>query len=336
MTITKKNGKYYCRFQINGERHHYLCNGAVSVKEAKLMEDGFRYKLQQQQNGIIPRECKTRYKLKILKDNFLKYSEINRSVYKQDIGRLKIAFEFFKEDQYADSITAKDVEQFKAWMLSKGRSKKTINMYIGIFRIMYNLAIEEEWILKNPFISKVEFKLEPRKMGYLSDSAQPILDKVAGDDFRPIIITALNSALRRNNIIELKWSDFDFNFRTIEITKNKGNKHIKLPMNDVLYNLFMSMERKSEYVFINPKTGTKWSTTKFGERWREIREKAGLGTFRFHNLRHTVATRLVKNGVPLPIVRDVMTHSDIKTTMQYTHVDSLDMVNAMNVLNSYN
>ena len=69
---------------------------------------------------------------------------------------------------------------------------------------------------------------------------------------------------------------------------------------------------------------------------RDIREKAGLPNFKFHGLRHTVCTRLVKENVPIPIVRDIMTHSDIKTTMLYTHVDSLDMVNAMNVLNSYN
>ncbi len=92
----------------------------------------------------------------------------------------------------------------------------------------------------------------------------------------------------------------------------------------------------SEYVFVNPETGNKWGTTRFNEVWRDIREKAGLPNFKFHGLRHTVCTRLVKENVPIPIVRDIMAHSDIKTTMLYTHVDSLDMVNAMDVLNSYN
>ncbi len=336
MTITKRNGKYYCRFQINGERHHYLCSGASSVKEAEKIENAFKYKLQQQQNGVIPKENKKRYKLKALKENFLEYSKINRSVYKQDIGRLNIAFQFFKEDDYADKITLREVEQFKVWLLSLGKSKKTVNLYIGIFRIMYNLAVEIGWVEKNPFTFKTEFKIEPYKIQYLSVESQPVLEKAAPDYFKPIIITALNSGLRRENIIELKWDNLDFNFRTIEITKNKGNKNIKLPMNDTLYELFSNMERVSEYVFVNPNTGGKWSSTKFGEQWRRIREKAGLPNFKFHGLRHTVCTRLVKENVPIPIVRDIMTHSDIKTTMLYTHVDSLDMVNAMNVLNSYN
>lgn len=45
---TKRNGKYYCRFQIQGERHHKLCVGATTVKEAKQIENAFKYKIQQQ------------------------------------------------------------------------------------------------------------------------------------------------------------------------------------------------------------------------------------------------------------------------------------------------
>ena len=107
-------------------------------------------------------------------------------------------------------------------------------------------------------------------------------------------------------------------------------------MNDTLFELFSNMKRVSEYVFVNPNTGTKWGGTTFNELWRDIRKKAGLEGFKFHWLRHTVCTRLVKENIPLPIIKEVMTHSDIKTTMLYNHVDSFDMVNAMAVLNSYN
>lgn len=336
MSIYEKKGKYYCRFQINGERHHYKCNGATSIKEAQKIENQYIYKVQQQQNGVIPRVEKKKTKLKELRTNFLKYSEINRAVYKQDIGRLNIAFEFFDENRDAESLVRKDAEEFKSWLLSQGKSKKTINLYLGIFRIMYNLAIKDELVEKNPFANKIEFKLEPRKIKYLADEAQKPLEDAAPDYFKPIIFVALNSGLRRGNIINLKWSDLDFNFRTIEITKNKGNKFIKLPMNDTLYNLFLSMERKSEYVFINPQTGTKWSETAFNELWRKIRNKVGLNDFKFHGLRHTVGTRLMKQNVPVAIAKEILAHSDIKTTLQYTHVDSLDVINAMNKLNSYN
>lgn len=68
-------------------------------------------------------------------------------------------------------------------------------------------------------------------------------------------------------------------------------------MGKILYDIFMGMERVSEYVFVNPNTGTGWSSTKFNTMWRKIREKAGLPDFKFHGLRHTVATRLVKKYI---------------------------------------
>ena len=74
-----------------------------------------------------------------------------------------------------------------------------------------------------------------------SEEAQKVLESVTPEYFMPIIITALNSGLRRSNIVNLQWKDLDFYFRTIEITKNKGNKHIKLPMNDTLFELFSNM-----------------------------------------------------------------------------------------------
>ena len=82
MSVSKKNEKYYCRFQINGERHHFLCNGAKSMKEAKLIEDGFRYKIQQQQNGVIPKELE-KVTLSKLTKIFLEYSETNKKVIPQ-------------------------------------------------------------------------------------------------------------------------------------------------------------------------------------------------------------------------------------------------------------
>ena len=107
-------------------------------------------------------------------------------------------------------------------------------------------------------------------------------------------------------------------------------------MNKTLFELFSSMERTSEYVFVNPRTGTGWSNTKFGAEWRKIREKAGLPNLKFHDLRHTVATRLLKENIPVPVVRDLLAHSDIKTTMIYNQTDSLDMMHAISVLDSYN
>ena len=336
MTISKRDNKYYCRFQINGRRYHRLCVGATNRKEAEQIEIALKFKVMKQQNDLLPEKDKARFKLEELKDNFLTYSQINRAVYSQDVGRVRIIFEFFDENRYADTLVRKDVDDFKLWLLKKGRSKKTINLYIGIMRVMFNLAIENAWIQNNPFKTKTEYALEPTRRNILAETSQSIIIKSTPDYFKPVIITELNTGLRRGNIRNLKWSEIDLVTRKIEITINKGKKHIKLPMNDTLFELFSNMERTSEYVFVNPRTGKSWSKTKFGEEWRAIREKAGLPNLKFHDLRHTVATRLLRGNVPITVVKDILAHSDIKTTMIYNQTDSLDIIHAINILDAFN
>lgn len=70
--------------------------------------------------------------------------------------------------------------------------------------------------------------------------------------------------------------------------------------------------------------------------WNKIKAKAGITDFRFHDLRHTVGTRLAHRGVPVPVIRDVIAHSDIKTTIRYVHTAEEQMLKAMALLNSYN
>ena len=95
MTITKRNGKYYCRFQINGERHHYLCSGASSVKEAEKIENAFKYKLQQQQNGVIPRD-EERVSLTKFYQCYENYAKLNKKTWQEDINRLNIIKNIWK------------------------------------------------------------------------------------------------------------------------------------------------------------------------------------------------------------------------------------------------
>ena len=332
----KENGDYYYRFQLKKKRFHGKCYGATSVKQAKEIEYALMYKITQRENGVIPQEETNKWTLNDLFEDYKKYSKTNRSVYKQDKARLKISANFFDLKRKADSITRKDIDAFKDYLLTQGRSKKTINLYLAIFQKMYNLAIENERVKKNPFKSEVFFKLNPTKMQYLSkDEISTLLD-ASPDYFSPLIITALNTGLRVGNILNLKWNDINFKLNIIELVENKGKKHMRIPMNEKLIKCLNGVEKTSDYVFINPHTGEPWNRTTFGKLWRKVREKANLNDFKFHGLRHTVGSILASEGVSIPTIKALLAHSDVTTTMRYIHVAPKELQNATDVLKLYN
>lgn len=339
MTVTQqKNGKWYCRFQLNGERLHLLCAGAKNRNEAEQMENAFKYKLQQQQNGVIPRDDKGVTLNKVF-DNFLEYSEHNKKSYKQDKSRVRLLKEYFKI-RYAKDVKPADIEKLKSYLLNKGLSKVTINRYLEIISKAFNMAIDNELINKNPLKKNTKFLQQNYVVRPLFPEEEQRLMEVLSvpkyEYLKGIVIVALNTALRRQNILDLTWEQIDLNGRVIEITENKSNKHIFKPINDTLLEYFQSIPEESRVgdVFINPITGRKCKEIK--RTWKTVKKKANITNFRFHDLKHTVGTRLAKQGVPIPVIKEVLDHSDIKTTMRYVHTADKQILSAMNLLNSNN
>ena len=139
MAIYKKNDKWYYNFMLNGERKHGLCAGASDKKEAESTERAYKYKLEQQQNGVIPREEKNVpfYKIKSIYES---YSKNNKKSYKNDIYTLKIITEYFGGNAIVQKITPKKIEDFKEYLKTERKSKNsTINRYLEILSKMFNL-----------------------------------------------------------------------------------------------------------------------------------------------------------------------------------------------------
>ncbi|MBQ3311975.1 site-specific integrase [bacterium] len=107
----------------------------------------------------------------------------------------------------------------------------------------------------------------------------------------------------------------------------------KIPLTDSLIEVLNNIPRITDYVFVNLKTMKPYTDIK--NSWSTLMEKANIENFRFHDLRHTVATRMVEKGVPLPVVQEIMGHAKISTTMRYAHVVPRQKLEAINVLDSY-
>lgn len=310
-----------------------MCTGATTLKEAEKMENAFKYKLQQIQNGVIPKEERNLplYKLKQI---YLAYSETNNRNFKNNIYYINIIMDYFGENTPAQKLLPQKIESFKEWLKIERKLKNSsINRYLEILSKMFNLGIDNGLISQNP-ASKVKKLLEDNhKVRFLTKDEEDRLYKALPEFLKPIVTTALQTGMRKGEILNLKWSNIDFEYGFIELLKTKSGKARKIPISDKLKQVLNKQDKNNQYVFMNPETGLPYVDIK--KSFNKAMEKAGIKNFRFHDLRHTVATRLVEKGIDLLVVMDILGHSKIETTMRYLHPIPKRKSDAISVLNSY-
>ncbi len=121
-------------------------------------------------------------------------------------------------------------------------------------------------------------------------------------------------------------------FILLEITKNGERREI--PIDNTLKEMFNSMPYSIEsiYVFTDPKTGESYKSIKSS--FSAALKKAGIGDFRFHDLRHTFASHLVMAGVDLISVKELLGHKSLSMTMRYAHLSHGHKRKAVNVLDN--
>lgn len=145
-----------------------------------------------------------------------------------------------------------------------------------------------------------------------------------------VILFAVQTGMRREEICDLRWGAIDFGtgFITVRGTEDfstKTGNEKRIPMTEEARNVLERQERNSddpkEHVFKGVKGGP-LNGGYVSERFRHYREEADLPEdISFHNLRHSTASNLSMEGVPMTVVKQMLRHSTLKTTMGYAHLN---------------
>jgi len=138
---------------------------------------------------------------------------------------------------------------------------------------------------------------------------------------REIIAVALNTGMRQDEILSLKWTGVDLFRRTITLLVTKNMEKRTIPLNHSVLELLKSKSKVrhlSGYVFASF-ADTKIQPRNLLRAFYSARKKAELEDVHFHDLRHTFATRLVQAGVELYVVKELLGHKTLKMTMRYAH-----------------
>jgi integrase len=143
------------------------------------------------------------------------------------------------------------------------------------------------------------------------------------DHLKPAVLLSINTGLRRGELFGLKWTDIDFNQRSLTVTGDnaKSGKTRHIPLNDEAFNVLRKWKSqqglKSVYVFTG-NNGRPFHDVRTS--WDKVLTSADINNFRWHDLRHTFASKLVMAGVDLNTVRELLGHTDYKMTLKYAHL----------------
>ena len=163
---------------------------------------------------------------------------------------------------------------------------------------------------RNPVRGVKLLKENNTRVRVLADAEEDRLMKALPEYLKPFLVLALHTGMRWGELARLEWKDVDFDVRTLTVTEAKSGEGRRIPMNQVVSNTLQHFRRTrrafSGLIFQAPEGGFLHN---FRRTWARAVKDAGITNFRFHDLRHTAASRLVMAGTDLLYtVKEILGH----------------------------
>jgi len=209
---------------------------------------------------------------------------------------------------------------------SEKRSPSTVNRYLAALSHTFTVAVNEWGWLEDSPMRKVKKLKEPRgRVRFLNDNERTRLLDACRDSKSPelylIVVLALSTGMRHQNILSLKWRDVDIHagFLILHKTKNNERRRVSLAGHalDVLREHAKVRRIDSDYLFpgSNPS-----KPVDIRAAWNTALKRAAIDDFRFHDLRHSAASYLAMNGASLAEIAEILGLKTLQMVKRYAHL----------------
>lgn len=255
--------------------------------------------------------------------NFSKYT------YDSYLGKTKDVMRYFGDKQLED-VTTDELREFLLDYLKNERklSDRSINYYNSVIRFIYEVTL-------NKVLNKKQIPMRKNKKSVYKvltkEELSAFFSCVDNYKFKTIFMLAYGSGLRIGEIANLRVEDIDSKKMRIFVREGKGNKErytILSKQSLEMLRVYWSKCRQNKRwgrIFLS-ESGAAITVGVIREHFRQYRRKARLSEkVTMHTLRHCFATHLIENGATLIQVKELMGHSNIRSTMAYIHVANIDL-----------
>jgi len=267
-------------------------------------------------------------------------------------------------DTRIDQLTAWTFEQWKTQRKKGGTAPSTINRDLTMLRAAMNNAVEWGLIQTNPLATVKALKgADVKRVRYLSDEEEKrlmhALDQREAamrngglssankfismskkgtytDHLKPMVLVAMNTGLRYGELSLMRWTDIsltDAPMLTVQAAYAKTGKTRHIPLNktakDTLQAWKEQQDDTSGYVFVT-RAGNRIKSVRNG--WKALLDDAKIKDFRWHDLRHHFASKLVMAGADLNTVRELLGHGSLEMTLRYVHLAPEHKATAVSLL----
>jgi len=242
-----------------------------------------------------------------------------------DRGHLERLKLHFGADTPLSAITAAKISEYKAQRLST-KSARTgklltaaaVNRPLSLLRHLVRIAHEEWEVL--PSVPKIRLEKEPEgRIRWMEPEEQARLlgacEKSNTKHLPSIVIVAMETGLRKGELLNLTWAQVDMSRGVIRLEVTKSGKRREVPMRQVVYNVLSQLPGQHE--------GRVWPAGGVRTSFENAVASANLDApLHFHDLRHHFASWYVMRGGSLPSLQKILGHSTLTMTMRYAHLSS--------------
>lgn len=327
MGVFQKGEDFYIDYRLpTGRRKREKVGPSKKLAETVLR----KRKVEIAEGKFLDIDKTEKVKFEVFAQEFFKlHSKATKKSWHTDISLINILNKYFA-GKYLTEITPMMVDKYKMERI-KEVAPATVNRGLALLKCMFNKAIQWEKVKENP-VSKVKlFKENNKRLRFLEKEEIDKLLLHCRGHLKPIVIIALNTGMRKSEILNLKWHDIDIKRDIIYLMNTKNNERREIPMNSHVKDALIAVHKRprSPYIFCNR------DSKPFGDIKKSFCNaltKSAIIGFHFHDLRHTFASQLVMSGVDLNTVRELLGHKTLDMTLRYSHLSPDHKKRAVDVL----